>query len=156
MKLFPIIVSLLLLSSCGTLRRTGTEVVHKDSIQVVIRERVVHDTATVEITREVEKIVTFDTVSVLENTYARSEVEVSGGRLFHSLETKPQQLRIPVTVQTSDTTVTERSEMAETVTVTEYVERQLTRWQIFWMMFGRLAAAGILIGLILFVIRRIY
>ena len=156
MKLFPIIVSLLLLSSCGTLRRIGTEVIQKDSIQVVIRERVVHDTATVEITREVERIVTFDTVSVLENTYARSEVEVSGGRLFHSLESKPQQLRIPVTVQASDTTMIGRSEKAETVTVTEYVERQLTRWQIFWMMFGRLAAAGILIGLILYVIRRIY
>lgn len=86
----------------------------RDSI--VYRDRVVHDTAIVEITKEVEKIVTRDTVSHLANRWAKSDAMVSDGFLHHSLESIPQIIQVPVEVHVTDT-LWKESEIH-----TEYVE----------------------------------
>lgn len=101
------------------------------------RDRIVHDTATVEIPVEVEKVVTRDTVSHLENTYAKSDAVVSEGFLHHSLESIPQIIKVPVEVHVTDTLYKE----AEIHTETVEVEKPLTWWQkfrigAFWWLVG--------------------
>ena len=101
------------------------------------RDRIVHDTATVEIPVEVEKIVTKDTVSHLENTYAKSDAVVSEGFLHHSLESIPKIIKVPVEVHVTDTLYKE----AEIHTETVEVEKPLTWWQkfrigAFWWLVG--------------------
>ena len=105
------------------------------------RDRIVHDTATVEVEKEVEKIVTRDTVSHLENTWAKSDAMVSEGFLHHSLESKPKIIRIPVDVIVHDTLWRE-SEIKE---IKVPVEKQLTFWQQFrlrgfWWLLGAVVA----------------
>lgn len=101
------------------------------------RDRIVHDTATVEIPVEVEKIVTKDTASHLENTYAKSDAVVSEGFLHHSLESIPQIIKVPVEVHVTDTLYKE----AEIHTETVEVEKPLSWWQkfrigAFWWLVG--------------------
>ena len=101
------------------------------------RDRIVYDTATVESPVEVEKIVTKDTASHLENTYAKSDAAVSGGFLHHSLESIPQIIKVPVEVHVTDTLYKE----AEIHTETVEVEKPLTWWQkfrigAFWWLVG--------------------
>ena len=93
------------------------------------RDRIVHDTTTFEIERIVEKIVTRDTVSRLENKYAKSDAVVSDGFLSHSLESKPQVIKVPYQVHVTDTVYKEKA--SETVTETKYVEKKLNIWQRF-------------------------
>ena len=93
------------------------------------RDRIVHDTTTFEIERIVEKIVTRDTVSRLENKYAKSDAVVSDGFLSHSLESKPQVIKVPYQVHVTDTVYKEKA--SETVTETKYVEKRLNIWQRF-------------------------
>ena len=107
------------------------------------------DTVFLEVPKIVEKIVTADTVSVLENDFARSAAEVSDGLLSHSLETKP--VKQPVEVQTMivyrDSVVFKDVVVYETVEV----EKELTGWQNFKMKMGGWFL-GILIILIVFAI----
>lgn len=93
-----------------------------------VRERIIHDTATFEIEKIVEKNVTKDTISRLENVYAKSEASIdSCGFLHHSLETKPHTVYVPYTVEVCDTVVVEK----EAQTIIEQVEKPLTWWQGF-------------------------
>lgn len=119
-----IILTILVVASCGILKPKPV-IEYRDSIRVEYRDRVVHDTATFEIVREVEKVVTRDTVSHLENTYAKSDAVVSDGFLSHSLESIPQIIRIPVEVRVTDTLIVEKHSEA---TVVE-VEKKLFWWQ---------------------------
>ena len=113
------------------------------------RDRVVHDTTTFEITKEVETIVTRDTTSHLENDYAQSDAVVSGGFLHHSLESKPQIIKVPFVVHVTDTLWRE-SEIKETI---KEVEKPLSWW-------GKLRMNGfwvllvVVIGLLLYVFRK--
>ena len=131
-----VIISLLVaagvcfLSSCST-----PKVIHETVIEY--RDRVVHDTTQVEIPYEVEKIVTRDTVSHLENKYGKSDAVVSDGFLHHSLETKPQVIRVPVEVHVTDTLVKE----AQIIEKEVKVEKPLSWWQkleigAFWWLLG--------------------
>ena len=101
----------------------------------------VHDTTTFEIEKEVEKIVTLDTISHLENKYAKSDAVVSKGLLSHSLESKPQIIKIPVEVHVTDTLIKE----AEIRTEIKEVEKPLSWWQKFrieafwWLLLGVIA-----------------
>lgn len=111
------------------------------------RDRYVHDTTTVEIPFEVERVVTRDTSSHIENTYAKSDAVVSGGFLSHSLESKPQIIKIPVEVRVTDTVYTE-SIVSSSI---EYVEKDLTGWQKFKLnAFGWMAGLLGISGLALF------
>ena len=97
--------------------------------EIEYRDREVHDTATVEIPVIIEKNITRDTVSHLENTYAKSDAMVSQGLLFHSLESKPQIIKVPVTVHVTDTLYKE-AQIEEKIVE---VEKPLSWWQKFRM-----------------------
>lgn len=113
-------------------------------MRVEIRERVVHDSVPFEVLREVERVVVKDTVSVLANTWARSEAEVDSlGYLHHSLESIPQVVYVPYSVEVRDTTIVEK----ESETIVREVNR-LTRWQSWWMMLGKIAAAVVGLALL--------
>lgn len=130
LTLFAILIAFCAIScSPKTITQVRTE--YRDSVVVEVRERLVRDTVSVEIPVEVEKVVTRDTVSHLENTYAKSDAVVSDGFLHHSLSSKPQVIYVPVEVPVSDTTTTHStsaiSEREETKI--EYVEKKLSWWQ---------------------------
>lgn len=136
------ILFVLALSSCCH-KHYQPQVVYKDSVRVEIRERLVYDTVKVEVPKVVERIVTRDTSSHLENDWAMSDASVSDGFLSHSLETKPHTVYVPVAVPVHDTTYIEK-EAQETV-IEKEVEKPLTWWQkvrlgAFWWLLGGLVA----------------
>lgn len=114
---------------CVLMSGCSPKIVEKVVTQVEYRDRVVHDTATVEVPVEVEKIVTRDTTSHLENNWAKSDAMVSGGFLHHSLESKPRIIQVPVEVHVTDTVLKEQ----EIKEVEKLVEKELTWWQRFRM-----------------------
>ena len=124
LALLAVLLMMIFLPSCGVCKpKTEKETV------IEYRDRVVRDTTTVEIPYEVEKIVTLDTLSKLENRWAKSEAKVSKGLLHHSLESKPQIIEVPVEVHVTDTLYKE----ASTITVVQEVEKPLSWWQKFKM-----------------------
>lgn len=136
------ILFVLALSSCCP-KHYQPQVVYRDSVRVEIRERLVYDTVKVEVPKVVERIITRDTSSHLENDWAMSDASVSGGFLSHSLETKPHTVYVPVAVPVHDTTYIEK-EAKETI-IEKEVEKPLTWWQkarlgAFWWLFGGLVA----------------
>ena len=147
MKNFILVLFSLLCVACGSVKQvTPTErVVTETRIETVYQT----DTVLLEIPKIVEKVVTKDTVSVLENDYAKSQALVSDGLLAHSLETKPVQK--PVEVQTKivyrDSVIVKDNVIVQTVEV----EKELTGWQSFKMKMGGWFL-GILILLIVCVI----
>ena len=139
--------SLILLSAVCVACATSRQAAPSEKILVETRIETVYKTDTVylEVPKIVEKIVTADTVSVLENEYAKSEASVSEGLLAHSLETKP--VKQPVEVQTQvvyrDSVIVKDNVIVQTVEV----EKPLTGWQSFKMAMG-----GWILGLIIFMI----
>ena len=132
MKNFIIILLSALCVACSSLK----QVTPSEKIQTETRIETVFETDTVflEVPKIVERIVTKDTVSVLENDFARSAAEVSDGLLSHSLETKP--VKQPVEIQTKivyrDSIVFKDVVVYETVEV----EKELSGWQTFKMKTG--------------------
>ena len=147
MKNFILVLFSLLCVACGSIKQvTPTErVVTETRIETVYQT----DTVLLEIPKIVEKVVTKDTMSVLENDYAKSQAVVSDGLLAHSLETKPVQK--PVEVQTKivyrDSVIVKDNVIIQTVEV----EKELTGWQSFKMKMGGWFL-GILIILIVLLI----
>ena len=139
--------SLILLSAVCVACATSRQAAPSEKILVETRIETVYKTDTVylEVPKIVEKIVTADTVSVLENEYAKSEASVSEGLLAHSLETKP--VKQPVEVQTQvvyrDSVIVKDNVIVQTVEV----EKPLSGWQSFKMAMG-----GWMLGIIIFII----
>ena len=139
--------SLILLSAVCVACATSRQAAPSEKILVETRIETVYKTDTVylEVPKIVEKIVTADTVSVLENEYAKSEASVSEGLLAHSLETKS--VKQPVEVQTQvvyrDSVIVKDNVIVQTVEV----EKPLTGWQSFKMAMG-----GWMLGIIIFMI----
>ena len=132
MKNFILVLFSALCVACATARQAAPseKIITETRIEAVFQT----DTVFLEVPKIVEKIVTADTVSVLENEYAKSEASVSDGLLAHSLETKPVQQ--PVEVQTKivyrDSVIFKDVVVYETVEV----EKELTGWQSFKMKMG--------------------
>ena len=147
MKNFILVLFSALCVACATARQAAPseKIITETRIETVYKT----DTVLLEIPKIVEKVVTKDTVSVLENEYAKSEASVSDGLLAHSLETKP--IQQPVEVQTKivyrDSVIFKDVVVYETVEV----EKELTGWQSFKMKMGGWFL-GILIILIVFAI----
>ncbi len=142
-----LLLSLLAASACSTVRPLPST----DSTKVEVRyeTKTVHDTAYVELPVIVERVATLDTVSVLENKYAKSAASVSGGVLSHSLETKP--VREPVSVEKQ---IVYRDSLVfrdKVQTVTVEVEKKLTGWQTLQMRLGLVAIVLIVIVVIYFI-----
>ena len=122
-------------SSCGTVRQTGP-FSQSDSTRVEVRTQTVTktDTVTVELPVIIERNVTLDTLSRLENAYAKSEAKVTNGFLHHSLETKP--VKLPVEVKTQTVYKDSLVYRDRIITQTVEAERKLTKWQSFKMHTG--------------------
>lgn len=138
-----------LVTSCGSSRHAVTSIETHDSTKVEVRmERIEHiDTIYVELPRQVERIVTQDTTSRLENDYAVSEARVEAGMLHHTLETKAA--KIPIlsksTIEKKDSVTTNSKSEVEKEKV--YIEKELTAWQRFrlrgfWILAAAVAAIG--------------
>lgn len=142
--LFPL--ALLGASSCGAARHVSPSVTDSTRVEVHTVTETVHDTAYIELPVIVERIVTRDTTSTLENDYARSEASVENGFLHHSLETKP--VKHPVQIETKivyrDSLI--YRDRIETKTVE--VERQLTKWQSFKMRTGGATLTLLLLAIV--------
>ncbi len=130
-KFLPLLL-LLAASACGTVRTLPTS----ESTRVEVRTETVTklDTVFLELPVIVERVATLDTISHLENRYAFSDANISGGILTHSLETKPVKEPVPVEVKTvyRDSVVF----MDKVQTVTVEVEKKLTLWQKIQMRLG--------------------
>lgn len=135
---------LLAATACSTARQLPS-VTDSTKVEVRIVEKNIKDTAWVELPVIKEKVVTLDTVSVLENKYAKSEASVSGGVLIHSLSTKP--VREPVAVEykeiVRDSIIFRDRVQKQTIEV----EKKLTWWQRTKMNLGLVKLAEILLAI---------
>ena len=135
MKNFTLVLFSVLCVACATTRQAtpSEKIITETRIETVYET----DTVYLEVPKIVEKVVTKDTVSVLENEFAKSAASVSDGLLAHSLETKPVQK--PMEVQTKivyrDSIIFKDVVVYETVEV----EKELSRWQTFKMKTGGIA-----------------
>lgn len=152
MKRFLPLLLLLVASACGTVRTLPVQ--DSTRVEVRVEKEIVVDTAWVELPVIVEKVVTLDTASVLENRYAKSEAVVSGGRLSHSLATKA--VREPVKVEKEivyrDSLVYRDKVVKEEVKV----EKALTPWQTLKMRTGGVCLIAILLIIIYFIIKHLF
>jgi hypothetical protein len=152
MKRFLPLLLLLGVSACGTVRTLPVQ--DSTRVEVRVEREIVVDTAWVELPVIVEKVVTLDTASVLENKYAKSEAVVSRGRLSHSLATKA--VREPVKVEKEIVyrdSVVFRDRVVENK---EEVEKALTPWQALKMKTGGICLLAILLVIIYFVIKQLF
>ena len=140
---------LLAASACSTVRQLPS-VTDSTKVEVRVVEKIVRDTAYVELPVIVEKVATLDTASVLENKYAKSEASVSGGVLTHFLATKP--VREPVAVEYKEVVRDSIVYRDRIETQTVEVERKLTWWQTLKMKAGGLFLLIALIGIIYIII----
>lgn len=136
---------LLSASACSTVRQLPA-VTDSTKVEVRVVEKIVRDTAWVELPVIVEKVTTLDTVSVLENKYAKSEASVSGGVLVHSLATKP--VRDPVAVEIKEIVRDSLVYRDRVVTQTVEVEKKLSWWQMLKLKAGGLFLLIALVGII--------
>lgn len=148
-RLMALAIFAVLVASCGSSRHAATSIETHDSTKVEVRmERIEHiDTVYIELPRQVERIVTQDTTSRLENDYAVSEARVEAGMLHHTLETKAAKVPVPAKATIEKmygiTTVSKAKAEKEKV----YIEKELTAWQRFRLNgFWVLAAAAAAIG----------
>ncbi|MBR4351488.1 MAG: hypothetical protein IKQ01_00295 [Bacteroidales bacterium] len=150
-RLLPLLL-LLAASACGTVRTLPVQ--DSTRVEVRVEKEYVVDTAWVELPVIVERVATLDTVSVLENRYAKSEAVVSGGMLSHSLETKP--VKEPVKIQKEivyrDSLVFRDRIVKEEVKV----EKDLTPWQTLKMRTGGVCLIAMLLIIIYFVIKHLF
>ena len=150
-RLLPLLL-LLAASACGTVRTLPVQ--DSTRVEVRVEKEYVVDTAWVELPVIVERVATLDTASVLENRYAKSEAVVSGGRLSHSLETKP--VKEPVKIQKEivyrDSLVFRDRIVNEEIEV----EKALTPWQALKMRTGGVCLVAILLIIIYFVIKHLF
>ena len=149
MRIQLVVFLAVLLTSCGSSRHAATSVETHDSTKVEVRtERIEHiDTVYIELPRQVERIVTQDTTSRLENDYAVSEARVEAGMLHHTLETKAAKVPVPAKATIEKmygiTTISKAKAEKEKV----YIEKELTAWQRFrlngfWVLAAAVAAIG--------------
>ena len=125
MKHFLLFIFSALCVACSVARQAAPSENLSTRIEVVtVFEK---DTVLVEIPQIVEKVQTMDTISFLENEFAKSSAEVSDGILSHSLETKPVQkpVEIKKEIVYRDSVVFRDRTVVETVEV----EKPLTGWQ---------------------------
>ena len=152
MRTSVILAFALILSACGVAR----PVLDRDNTKVEVKtvEKVVRDTAYIQLPVIIERVATMDTASVLENKYAKSEASVSGGVLHHSLQTKS--VREPVTVETKEIVRDSIVYRDRVQTVTKEVEKPLTGWQQAKLRVGGVCFFVIIIYGIYLIIRFIY
>lgn len=137
--LLVFILVLEIVSVCAFLPGCSPKISREIRTEIQYRERLVPITASVNIPYYVERNVTRDTTSHLENPYAKSDAVVSDGFLYHTLESIPQTIMTEVLVPVTDTLWKE----SEIITKEVPVEKKLSWWQkfridSFWWLLGGL------------------
>ena len=133
-------------TSCSTARLAAPAQSDSTRVEVHTVTKIVHDTAYIEMPVFVERNITKDTTSTLENPYAKSEATVTNGYLKHSLETKPT--KHPVKVEKE---IVYRDSIVfrdRTVTQTVEVPAQLSKWQSFKMKTGGITLTLLTIAIV--------
>lgn len=152
MRTSTILLFALLLSACGVAR----PVLDRDNTKVEVKtvvERVV-DTAWISLPVEVVQVETLDTVSVLENAFARSSAVVSSGVLQHSLETLP--VSLPVEVEKEMVYRDSLVYRDRVLSVPVEVEKPLSLWQKFILRVGGVCLFLVAIYVAYFILHFIY
>ena len=147
MKYYLPLLLILAASACSTVRQLPT-VTDSTKVEVRVVEKIVRDTAWIELPASMEKVQTLDTISVLENKYAKSEASVHSGFLAHSLEVKP--VREPVSVEAREIVRDSIIFRDRVQTQTIEVERKLTWWQSLKMKAGGVALLVIALAILYF------
>ncbi len=147
-KLVIFFTASLCMTSCGSARRAASSET-RDSLRVEVRTERIEtiDTVFVEIPRQVERIVTRDTTSHLENDYATSDASIdASGYLHHSLSTKHCKVATPITTtrEHKDSIIYRDREV--TIEKPYPVEKKLAAWQqvrlkSWWMLAALLIAS---------------
>lgn len=133
-------LGLAMLVGCSTTKAVqSTIVADTTSVKIVHHIEKVRDTVYVEIPQIIERNVTRDTVSHLENEYAKSDAIVDGEFLWHTLEMKPQEKAVEIIkeIEYRDTTIyKEIIKEAERIVEVEKPETWLDKTQkiTFWAM----------------------
>ena len=138
-----LMLAAVLMAACGTKKNVTADISH-DSVKVV--EKVVYATDTVyfDVPHIVEKNITADTTSFLENDYALSAAKIDSlGMLHHMLSTKPH--KIPIRTKTK--IIYKDSILSRYVKVPYPVERQLT-----WGERIRIDLFPVMLGVIILII----
>ena len=147
MRVSNIILVALIVASCSP--KVLPPVAVSDSVRVVYRDRIVHDTAYIEIPLIKETVTTEDTLSMLDNGYAKSSASIENGRLHHSLETIPQKISMPISVVVHDTAI-----LATSVrTIEKEIEKPLSLWQQSMIWLGRTTLILLIVVLCGFIIK---
>lgn len=140
----------IMVQGCGACRKvSGVNESLKEVVQVIEHSKFIPVLTSIEIPEIRESVRIKDSVSVLENQYAKSTAMIYGdGTLYHDLDTKPQTIRREQQVQIEyrDSIVFRDREVEKVVEV----ERKLTAWQEF-----RIKSFWILIALMAFSCRKI-
>lgn len=148
----PYIFLLLAFATASLTGCCGWRLVRSDEVRktdsVLVRTEYIQriDTAYVTIEKWIQQVLT-DTTSTLENKYCISRAEITAsGMLYHTLETKPQQLPVPVTTTEKVRDSIIYQDRYEYIKEPYPVEKELTRWQLvrlhgFWYMLAALVLA---------------
>ena len=134
------------LSSCGAARQAVPERSDRTRVEVRTITQTIHDTAYIELPVFVERNVTRDTTSTLENPYAKSEASITDGLLSHSLQTKP--VKHPVQIEKEIVYRDSLIYRDRIVTNTVEVPAELTPWQSFKMKTGGITLTILLLAIV--------
>lgn len=144
MKYFVLILFSVLCVACSVVKQAAPS----ENIRIETRiERVFEtDSVFLEIPVQVEKVQTMDTVSFLENEFAKSSAEVSKGILSHTLETKPisKLVEIKKEIVYRDSIIVKDNVIIQTIEV----EKPLTGWQSFKMKTGGYTISLLIIAIV--------
>ena len=143
MKYFVLFLFSVLCVACSVVKQAAPS--ENTYIETRIERVFETDTVFLEIPVQIEKVQTIDTVSFLENEFAKSSAEVSKGILSHTLETKPisKPVEIKKEIIYRDSVIVKDNVIIQTVKV----EKELTGWQSFKMKMG-----GWMLGIIILLI----
>ena len=125
-----LLILLLSVGSCCTPKTLPPQIIYRDSIHTIIRDRVIRDTVPFYVPAESSSSVTPDDSSHLETNFASSDAWIKDGLLHHVLKNKDGRHDIPHETHVTDTTTTHTSETTVTPPpeIVE-VEKELTLWQ---------------------------
>jgi hypothetical protein len=163
MKQICILVSLLVLSSCTTLKKCNerfppkveTVTIHKDStiyrdttIYIYIKGETIHDTTKVYIDRS--GLIQSD-ISFLNTQYSWSKAWVNNSRLFHTLVQRDDSIS-----STIRNAIKNQSKIEYITTTTiEKVERSLSWWQTLQIWCGRVFLTCLILIIIFMVLKAV-
>ena len=146
LNILAISVVILGLASCGAARQAVPERSDRTMVEVRTITQTIHDTAYIELPVFVERNVTRDTTSTLENPYAKSEASITDGLLSHSLQTKPT--KHPVQIEKEIVYRDSLIYRDRIITNTVEVPAELTPWQSFKMKTGGITLTILLLAIV--------